>query len=185
LIKCFNLQYIVKYEVDNGSRFWDIWLTVLNVRPYYNQLMNKLLKAMNQLMVRWFVCRVTSGRKSAEYGVRFSYPLYILFVVLGILLVNPYILSITLLIAFFGVILPMHPFDYIYNWGVAKLISTDQIPGRGSELQVSSSVALLFNLGVITSIIYAVQLNYTVMALVYVLSSIFFIAILLFVCNDN
>ena len=137
----------------------------------------------SRLMTKWFVCKVTSGRKSAQYGIRFSYPLYISLVTLGILLVNPYILSITLLIAIFGVMLPMHPFDYIYNYGVTKLIGTDQIPGRGSEFQVSSSIALLFNLGVIASIIFEIQLNYTVMALIYVLSSIFFIAILLFTDN--
>ncbi len=130
-------------------------------------------------MTGWFACKVTSGRKSAQYGIRFSYPLYISVVALGIFLANPYILSITALIALFGVILPMHPFDYIYNYGVTKLIGTEQIPGRGSESQVSSSVALLFNLGVIASIIFEIQLNYGVMALIYVLSSIFFIVILL------
>ncbi len=140
----------------------------------------KILKiARDQLLAKWFACRVTSGRKSAQYGLRFSYPLYISIVALGILLVSPYMLSITALIAFFGVILPMHPFDYLYNYTVAKLTSADQIPGRGSELQVNSSVALLFNLGVIASIISEIQLNYEVMALIYVLSSIFFIVILL------
>lgn len=128
-------------------------------------------------MAKWFTCRVTSGRKSAKYGIRFSYPIYISLVAIGILLVNPYILSLTALIAFFGVILPMHPFDYVYNYGVAKLIGASQIPGRGSELQMSSCVALLFNLGVIASILYGMQLNYTVMALIYVVSSVFFIAI--------
>lgn len=139
--------------------------------------MSSFLKAKKQLMTKWFVCRVISGRKSAQYGTRFSYPLYILIVALGIILVNPYILSATALIAFFGVILPMHPFDYIYNYGVTKLINTSQIPVRGSELQVNSCVALIFNLGVIASIISEMQLNYGVMALVYVLISILFIAI--------
>lgn len=131
----------------------------------------------------WFACKVTSGRKSAQYGIRFSYPLYISLVTLGIFLVNPYILSIAALIAFFGVILPMHPFDYIYNYGVTKLIGTNQIPGRGSESQVSSSVSLVFNLIVIASIIFEIRLNYGVMALIYVLTSIFFIATLL-LTND-
>lgn len=31
-------------------------------------------KAKNRLIEKWFVCRVTSGRKSAQYGIRFSYP---------------------------------------------------------------------------------------------------------------
>lgn len=139
-----------------------------------------LKEVKEQLIARWFVCRVTSGRKSAKYGIRFSYPLYISLVTVGLLLINPYIISITALIAFFGVVLPMHPFDYIYNYVVTKLIGTNRIPGRGSELQVNSSVALVFNLGVIASIIYGVQLNYVVMSLIYVLSSLFFIAILLF-----
>ncbi len=94
-------------------------------------------------------------------------------------MVNSYILSLTALIALFGVLLPMHPFDYLYNYGVARLIRTKAIPGRGSEVQVSSGVALLFNLVVIASIVYKITLNYEVMAILYVLSSLFFIAILL------
>lgn len=141
--------------------------------------MSRFLKTRNQLVAKWFVCRITSGRKSAQYGLRFSYPLYISIVAIGILLVNPYILSATALIAFFGIVLPMHPFDYIYNHGVAKLIGKAQIPGRGSELQINCFVALLFNLCVIASISYGVQLNYGVMALIYIMSSIFFIGIVL------
>jgi len=120
-------------------------------------------KAKNRLMEKWFVCRVTSGRKSAQYGIRFSYPLFILLVVLGIFSVNPYVLSLMALIAFFGVVLPMHPFDYLYNHGVTRLIGTNKIPGRGSELQINSSVALLFNLGVIALILSGIKLNYKVL----------------------
>lgn len=145
--------------------------------------MSGFAKIQNRLMAQWFVCRVTSGRKSAEYGLRFSYPLYISLVALGIFLVNPYVLSITALIAFFGIILPMHPFDYIYNYGVTRLIGTERIPGRGSELQINSLVALIFNICVIASILSGFQLNYGVMALVYILISIFFIVIQLY--SDN
>jgi CDP-diglyceride synthetase len=133
----------------------------------------------DQLMANWLVCRLTPSRKSAQYGIRFSYPFYISMVAIGIILINPYILSITALIAFFGVMLPMHPFDYLYNYGLTKLINTDKIPSRGSELQVNSGVSLVFNLGVIASIIYKFQLNYELMALIYIVSSIFFIVILL------
>lgn len=133
----------------------------------------------NQLMARWFVCRITSGRKSAQYGIRFSYPLFISIVAFGIFFENPYILSIDALIALFGFVLPMHPFDYVYNYGVTKLIGTNRIPGRGSELQISSIVALIFILAVISLIVFEIQLNYEVMALMYVLISIFFIAVLL------
>jgi len=142
--------------------------------------MEKMKIIKNRLMSKWFVCRVTSGRKSAQYGIRFSYPVYILLVVLGVIFVNPYILSITALIALLGIILPMHPFDYLYNFGITQLFKTDQIPGRGSELQINSSINLLFNFVVLFLIIYDIQLNYAVMALIYVLSSTFFVIILLF-----
>ena len=131
-------------------------------------------------MALWFTCRVTSSRKSAQYGIRFSYPLYITLVALGTFLVNPYILSVTTVIAFLGLVLPMHPFDYIYNYVVTKLIGSNKIPGRGTESQVSSSLALLFNIAVIASILLEIRLNYDVMVLIYVLVSIFFIAVLLF-----
>lgn len=139
-----------------------------------------LYSLRNHLAANWFVCRITSGRKSVQYGLRFSYPLYISIVVTGILLVNPYILAVTALIGLFGILLPMHPFDYIYNYVISKLIGANQIPGRGSELQINSVVALLFNLSVIALIAFGVKLNYGVMAFIYVLSSAFFIALLLF-----
>lgn len=127
-----------------------------------------------------FACKITSGKKSAQYGMRFSYPLYISLVALGIFLVNPYILSFAAIIALLGVILPMHPFDYVYNYAVTKLIGTSRIPGRGTEHQVNSTVALIFNLGVIASIAFGMQLNYLVMALIYTVASVFFISLELF-----
>lgn len=137
----------------------------------------------NQVMARWFVCRITSGRKSAKYGALFSYPLFISLVAFGVFQANPFILFIVAVVAIFGVILPMHPFDYIYNYGVARIIGTERIPGRGSELQMSSSAALTFILFAIVSIIFEMQLNYTIMAFIYVLSSVFFILIQL--TTDN
>lgn len=137
-------------------------------------------KLKDQLFTRWVVCRIVSDKKSVQYGIYFSYPIYILIVVAGILLENPYILLIAALIAFLGIKLPMHPFDYIYNNGVAKLIGTNKIPGRGTELQVNSIVALVFNLVVFALIIFRVSINYEALAIIYALSSIFFIGIFLF-----
>lgn len=138
---------------------------------------------MLSLNTNWFACKITSGRKSALYGIRFSYPLFISLVTAGIFLENPYLLLATALIALFGVILPMHPFDYVYNYVLTKLIKTQPIPGRGSEMHVSSGVALLFNLFVIAALLFKFQLNYAVMSLVYVLISVFFVAIQLFTDN--
>jgi hypothetical protein len=139
---------------------------------------NLLGKLKDRLFARWVACRIVSDRKSVQYGIRFSYPIYILIVLAGILLKNPYVLVITALIAFFAIKLPMHPFDYIYNGG-AKLIGANKIPGRGSELQVNSSVALVFNLVVVALITLGASINFGVLAGIYAFASIFFIGIFL------
>jgi len=136
-------------------------------------------KLRSGLKAQWIVCRVISDRKSVQYGIRFSYPIYISIVFLGTFLENPYLLSVAALIALFGMKLPMHPFDYVYNHGVAQLIGLNKIPGRGSELQVNSTVALIFTLCAITLILFNVPINYSVLAIIYVLSSIFFLYIFL------
>jgi hypothetical protein len=101
-------------------------------------------------------------------------------VFIGVFSENPYILSVAALIALFGMMLPMHPFDYVYNHGIAKLVGAHQIPGRGSELQINSTVALIFTLCVITLILFRSPINYSLLAILYILSSIFFLCIFLF-----
>lgn len=137
-----------------------------------------LQKLQNKLLTKWIACRLISDKQSVQYGSYFSYPVYLALVVTGVLLKNPYLLAVAAVIAFLGIKLPLHPFDYIYNQ-VANLIGTKTIPGRGSELQVNSIIAVVFNLTVIALIVSGVVINYTVLAVIYVLASIFFIVRLL------
>jgi hypothetical protein len=136
---------------------------------------NLLEKLKARLMAQWIVCRTISDKKSVQYGIRFSYPAYIMMVVTGILLQNAYILAVTAVIAFFGTKLPMHPFDYVYNFVVAKLGSSTKIPGRGSELQVNSTIALIFNLVVIALIGFSIPISFVALIIIYLLASIFFV----------
>jgi hypothetical protein len=136
---------------------------------------NLLGKINDRFFSKWLVCSIISDKKSVQYGIRFSYPIYISIVFIGILLENPLILLIAAMIAYLGIKLPLHPFDYIYNFGVTKLIGLHKIPGRGSELQVNSVVAILFNLLVSVFIISEVSINFSALAIIYALSSIFFV----------
>lgn len=136
-------------------------------------------KLRDSLIRRWVVCSLISDKKSARYGAYFSYPIFILIVTSGILLRNQYILSISAFIAFLGIKLPMHPFDYLYNFTIAKLHRLNRIPGRGSELQVNSIIALVFSLVVLILISLGISINYEVLAILYTVSSMFFISIFL------
>lgn len=135
-------------------------------------------KLRNQFFSKWIACSIISDKKSVGYGIRFSYPVYILIVVIGILLRNPYILSVAAVIAFLGIKLPLHPFDYVYNY-FAGLVGAEKIPGRGSELQVTSCIALILNLIVIALLVLGIAINYEVLALTYVLATLLFTGSLL------
>lgn len=141
---------------------------------------NTLKKLQDGLVTRWISCGIVSDKKSVQYGIYFSYPIYILIVFAGILLENQFIILVDLLIAFLGIKLPLHPFDYVYNYTFAKLIGTKKIPGRGSELQVNSIVAFIFNLIVFALIISGITINFGALAIIYALVSLIFIVIFLF-----
>lgn len=133
----------------------------------------------SRLQAQWIACKLVSDRRSVLYGIRFSYPIYISLVLFGVFLKNPYILAVAALIALLGMKLPLHPLDYVYNHGIAKLIGINKIPGRGSELQVNSTMALIFTSVVIALILFRIPLNYSILASLYLLSSIFFLMIFL------
>lgn len=139
-------------------------------------------KLRDSLFRRWLVCGIISDKKSVQYGLYFSYPIYILFVVSGILLRNPFVILIAALVAFLGIKLAMHPLDYVYNNLVAKFIRTTKIPVRGTELQVNSMIALVFNSVVLVLILLGISINYVALAIIYAFSSIFFISY--FLIND-
>ena len=140
---------------------------------------NVLEKSINKLFAKWVVCSIIPDKKSVQYGIKFSYPIYILIVYVGTSFEDRVILSIAALIALLAIKLPLHPFDYAYNYGVAKLIGSNEIPGRGSESQVNSMVALIFNSVTFALITFEAAINYGVLAIIYVLSSILIIAIFL------
>ncbi len=142
--------------------------------------MKILHEARKQLLSNWYACRLVSGKRSAQYGIRFSYPVFILLVGLSIFFVNPAALLLAVIIALFAIILPMHPLDYVYNFVFARFAGLAKIPGRGTELAVSSSIAAVFSLVVIGLILLGAQINFAIMALIYVASSVFFIVVLLF-----
>lgn len=165
---------------QSGGCEFEPRLPLIETRNHLKMTKNLLGKLRARFFARWVVCKIISDKKSVQYGIYFSYPIYILIVLVGLLWQNPYVLLVAALIAFLGIKLPMHPFDYVYNYVVTKLIRTNTIPGRGTELQVNSTIALIFNLLVVTLIILRVSINYGALAIIYACSSIFFISIFLF-----
>lgn len=133
------------------------------------------MRVLRNKLVQLYTCKVISGRQSALYGIRFSYPLYILLVTTGIVFEIILILLVAAFIALAGIFLPIHPFDYLYNTFFPRIFKTSKILGRGNELQVNSTISLAFSLLVTLLIVSEVNLNFKLMAFIYVACSIFFI----------
>ncbi len=57
-----------------------------------------------------------------KIGIRFAYYGCASLVVLGLILSNIQILTIAMIIAFFGMLPPYHPLDYLYNYVIRHLI---------------------------------------------------------------
>jgi hypothetical protein len=138
-----------------------------------------------RLKAQWIACKLISDRKSVQYGIRFSYPLFISVVLIGVYLTNPFILAAAAFIAFLGTFLPIHPFDYVYNYGVVRVLGANKIPGRGSELQVNSIVTLIFTLLVSGLIVFRIPINYFFLAFIYLLSSVFILGTFLLKKESN
>jgi hypothetical protein len=49
-----------------------------------------------------------------------------------------------LLVATFGFILPYHPFDYIYNYMLAKAMGKPKIPPRSEQLKFACTIASIW-----------------------------------------
>jgi len=83
-------------------------------------------------------------------GNRISFILCSIIVLTGVITAGIPLLSIMMLIAFLGIILPNHPFDYIYNFGIRKLIGRPKLPPRSKQIKFACTIATVWLAGTIT-----------------------------------
>ncbi len=78
------------------------------------------------------------------FGNRFAYILCSIILIFGVITANLPILSTMLTIAFLGVVLPNHPFDYLYNYTLRNVIESPKLPPRSKQLKFACRIATLF-----------------------------------------
>lgn len=79
-----------------------------------------------------------------KYGIRFAYYLCGSLVLLGLLLTNLKILAVAMIIAFFGMLPPFHPFDYLYNYVVRHFFNRSKIPPRTNQGRFACGIATVW-----------------------------------------
>lgn len=90
-----------------------------------------------------------TGLSELAFGNRFAYFICSSFLLIGVVSANIPILSIMMVIAFFGIILPNHPFDYIYNNFLSKSLNKPKLPHRSKQLKFACTIATLWLLATI------------------------------------
>lgn len=75
------------------------------------------------------------------FGIRFAYKSCFAVLVVGIATANIPTLVLMNTIAFFGVVLPNHPFDYVYNIFLADRMGRPKLPKRDIRLRFACLVA--------------------------------------------
>lgn len=106
-----------------------------------NALMRKRLEAQG-------FCNL-DDEALAEIGpwLRWSPVLCTLVMVVGIWLQSPVVLFSLAAIALFGVFLPFHPFDLLYNHGVRHIVGTRPFPHNGPQRKFACGLASAWLVG--------------------------------------
>lgn len=81
---------------------------------------------------------------SMAFGNRFAYIVCFSFLVIGVATANIPILIAMTIIAFFGIILPNHPFDYIYNHILRGMLDKPKLPPRSRQLKFTCILATVW-----------------------------------------
>ncbi len=78
------------------------------------------------------------------FGNRFAYYTCSLFLLIGVITANIEILSTMMVVSILGILLPNHPFDYIYNIFLSKPMNKPKLPRRSRQLKFACVVATLW-----------------------------------------
>jgi hypothetical protein len=84
------------------------------------------------------------------FGNRFAFYTCSFFLVTGVATANIPILASMMAVSIFGIILPYHPFDYIYNYILSGPMNKPRLPRRAMQLKFACVVATIW----LASIIY-------------------------------
>lgn len=101
-------------------------------------------KRIGRLKMQGF-CNMTDAEVSEHaFGNRFATSVCFLILLIAVPLANIPLLTAMMFIALFGVLLPNHPFDYVYNNGVRQILNKPKLPPRSKQFKFTCMVATVW-----------------------------------------
>lgn len=90
-------------------------------------------------------CNISDVKISElAFGNRFAYIICCTALIIGVITANIPILATMMGALFLGVVLPYHPFDYIYNYLLSGMLNKPKLPPRSKQLKFACSIATVW-----------------------------------------
>ncbi len=129
------------FKSSQGEKSMKYFLPPKNIIIAKHRLLST--KRINRLKVQGYCNYNYSDTElsALAFGNRFAYRVCLLILVIGVANMNIPILMVMTLVAFGGIILPYHPFDYIYNHIVRALLDKPKLPPRPRQIKFAFTIA--------------------------------------------
>ena len=120
---------------------------------------------ISRMKAQGYVHQTNEQLSALAFGNRFAYRICTVVLAIGVAKASVPVLSLMMVIAFLGIVLENHPFDYIYNLLLAKRMNKPQLPRRSKQLKFACMIATMW----ITVTIYLFFAEFTIVG--YVMGS--------------
>lgn len=99
------------------------------------------IKRLFRLREQGYLNQTNQELNELAFGHRFAFQVCTLILFIGVITANIYVLSFIATIAALAIILPYHPFDYIYNGLLRRKLNKPKLPTRSIQLKFACGVA--------------------------------------------
>ncbi len=114
-------------------------------------------KRIYRLRAQGFTRETKNELSGMAFGIRFAYRSCIALLTVAVLTQSIVLFSVMFVIAFLGIVLPKHPFDYLYNHTLSTWMNRPKVPARSAQLKFACAIATAW----IATVIYLMASRYT------------------------
>ena len=119
---------------------------------------------LNRLRAQGYTCENNQKLSNMAFGIRFPYRACVAIIIAAMFTQSIELFSAMLVIAFFGVVLPYHPFDYIYNSILSKWMNKPQLPRRSIQIKFACAIATLWLVAIVVLMSFGMTISALILA---------------------
>ncbi|MDH4089201.1 MAG: DUF4395 domain-containing protein [Cyclobacteriaceae bacterium] len=128
---------------------------------------------LNRLRAQGYSCESNAQLSEMAFGIRFAYRSCVIVLLVATATQSTAVFSVMLGIAFLGIVLPNHPFDYVYNYALRHWMKKPKLPERSKQLKFACVIATTW----LASIVYLMSTMHITVALLLA-GTLTFVAVL-------